>query len=216
MAPNELIDIFNDNKEHIGIATRAEAHANGLWHQTFHCWVLRKTQDKNYVLFQLRSPRAEVFPGALDISAAGHLLAGERPEVEGIRELKEELGIDVKTGQAISLGWYHIAVQIGDFINREFPHTFLVEHGAHPLEYNVDPEEVSGLFQVELSAAMGLANGDLKSVMAEGFKLDSAGNKVPQVLKVTKDDIAGRMGSYFLRAFIAAERFFEGKRPLTM
>ena len=88
---SELLRIFNINMKHIGEATRAEVHAKGLWHETFHCWLVSKIEDQYYLYFQLRSACKKDYASQFDITAAGHLLANERAE-DGIRELQEELG----------------------------------------------------------------------------------------------------------------------------
>ncbi|MDF2939105.1 MAG: hypothetical protein K0Q90_4478, partial [Paenibacillaceae bacterium] len=94
MAQDENFDIFDEHMNHIGTASRQEAHAQGLWHRTFHCWVLRKGSAGWEILLQLRHKDKDTFPGLLDVSSAGHLLAGELVE-DGVRELEEELGIGV-------------------------------------------------------------------------------------------------------------------------
>src|SRR5207302_643541 len=92
MGDQEYLDIFDDNLEHIGIVSREEAHKRGHWHQSFHCWLIRRDNGCQYVLFQQRGPQKKVYPGKYDITAAGHLTAGET-EKNGIRELNEELGL---------------------------------------------------------------------------------------------------------------------------
>ncbi|CAM5275178.1 NUDIX hydrolase OS=Lysinibacillus sphaericus OX=1421 GN=LS41612_02185 PE=4 SV=1 [Lysinibacillus sphaericus] len=48
---------------------------------------------RTYIYFQIRSGQKKDYPGLLDITAAGHLLAVETVEA-GIREVKEELGVN--------------------------------------------------------------------------------------------------------------------------
>ena len=89
---NEILDIYDAKMNHIGTASREEAHKFGYWHQTFHCWIVRREKGKNYVLFQIRDKEKQDAPNKLDITAAGHLKSGETKE-DGLRELSEELGI---------------------------------------------------------------------------------------------------------------------------
>ena len=82
----EMIDIFDGNHRLIGSFERKAAHVQGLWHQTFHCWITWK----DTVILQLRAPTKANYPNMLDISAAGHLEAGETP-LERVREIEAEL-----------------------------------------------------------------------------------------------------------------------------
>src|SRR4051794_1911294 len=115
MGEDELLDVFDDNMELIRKAPRAEVHAKGLWHQTFHCWIVRAAHDGQYVLFQRRGPTKKVFPNTLDITAAGHLQSGETVE-DGIREVNEELGISARYGDLIPLGIKFDVAQIGPIV----------------------------------------------------------------------------------------------------
>ncbi len=39
---DELIDIFDENMNLLGTAMKSQAHREGLWHKTFHCWLARR------------------------------------------------------------------------------------------------------------------------------------------------------------------------------
>lgn len=90
----EMIKIYDEQKNPLGITSRDIVHQKGYWHDTFHCWFLKNENNIDYIYFQLRSKVKNDFPNLLDITAAGHILANETVG-EGIREIKEELGMDV-------------------------------------------------------------------------------------------------------------------------
>lgn len=86
----ELLPIVDENDVVVGAATRREVHQRSLRHRAVHCVV---TDGAGRVLFQLRSPRKDMYPGWWDISMGGHVNAGEEYEAAVLRELREELGI---------------------------------------------------------------------------------------------------------------------------
>jgi isopentenyl-diphosphate delta-isomerase type 1 len=77
-------------------APRDEVHKTGSWHKTVHIWVFN---SQNQLLLQKRAKKKESFPGLWDISAAGHISAGDESRRTACRELKEELGIDVSENE---------------------------------------------------------------------------------------------------------------------
>lgn len=92
---DELVDIYNDNNETLGIEKmKSEAHKNGLWHRSSHIWIYNSRSE---ILLQLRADNKEMYPNMWDISAAGHVDAGEEPIVAALREMEEEIGLSVKT-----------------------------------------------------------------------------------------------------------------------
>jgi len=89
-----MLDVLNNDGSISGkIASREEVHRKGLHHRTVHIWVLN---SKGELLLQKRSAQKEVFPGLWDISCAGHLSTGDSSISGALRELKEELGLDVR------------------------------------------------------------------------------------------------------------------------
>ena len=90
----EYIDIFDENNNPIGEKKeKQQAHEDGNFHRTAHVWIIN---DKNELLLQKRSTRKKSHPNCWDISGAGHIKAGEAIIDGAIRELKEELGIEIE------------------------------------------------------------------------------------------------------------------------
>src|SRR5690606_34920459 len=115
----EMLKIFDSDKNHIGIATREEVHRLGHWHEAFHCWFISKEEGgKYYIYLQLRSSKKKDYPNLLDITAAGHLLAHETI-LDGVREIKEEIGIEVLPNQLELLGSIDYCVEKENLIDRE-------------------------------------------------------------------------------------------------
>lgn len=88
----ERFDIYDNQQKWIGTAPRNEVHAKGYWHRSFHCWIVRDEGDQRMILFQRRRDIKDTFPGYYDITATGHLTAGEQAQ-DASRELEEELGV---------------------------------------------------------------------------------------------------------------------------
>jgi isopentenyldiphosphate isomerase len=119
----ELLDVYDPTGErHLGTKPRDAVHRDGDWHRCFHLWVV--TADG--VLLQRRSRAKEAFPGMLDATAAGHLVAGEQV-ADGLREVEEELGATWPLEALSDLGVHRVDDHpTPATTNREFQHVFAV------------------------------------------------------------------------------------------
>ena len=90
--PHELFDVVDANDRVIGTAPRGVVHAEGLLHRAVHILVQRGNGD---VFLQKRSMHKDSHPGKWDSSSSGHLDSGEGYAAAAVRELREELGIEV-------------------------------------------------------------------------------------------------------------------------
>jgi len=108
-----------------GIKTKAEVHRDGDWHVAAHVWLI--TPDHR-VLLQRRSVEKENWPGYWDVSAAGHLSAGETPAEGAVRETFEELGLRLEPGELQRLGVAReeSVLRDGTYIDRELHEIFVV------------------------------------------------------------------------------------------
>jgi isopentenyldiphosphate isomerase len=116
----ELLDVFDERGRHRGAKPRGDVHRDGDWHLAFHLWVVSPAG----VLLQRRARDKASWPGYLDASAAGHLLAGEAI-ADGLREAEEELGAVYAFDALTPLGVHRVAEeQAGGIVNREHQHVF--------------------------------------------------------------------------------------------
>lgn len=102
----ELFDVYNEDGTPAGyVASRDFVHWKGLWHTTVHIWVVGKDEEGcPTLLLQLRSADRRLYPSCWDISSAGHLPAGEDGLTGAVREIGEELGLNVTPEQLEYIG----------------------------------------------------------------------------------------------------------------
>ncbi|QOR68195.1 NUDIX domain-containing protein [Cytobacillus suaedae] len=193
---SELIKIFDENRNPIGTATREEVHKNGYWHETFHCWLIQQEKNQLYIYLQLRSPLKKDYPTLLDITAAGHILSHETVE-DGIREIKEEIGIDVNMEELITVGVIDYSVFKGEFIDKELAHVFLFKGDFGFKDFTIQREEVSGIYRVTFDDFEQLWLGNLNEVHAIGFEESGLGERMSIDKTVTKADFVPHEKSYY-------------------
>ena len=91
-SPDEIFDIVNERDEVIGQARRQEVHARGLWHRAIHVLVFNARGE---VFLQKRSMLKDTAKGKWDSSTSGHVDRGETYDATAVRELREEIGLQV-------------------------------------------------------------------------------------------------------------------------
>lgn len=206
----EMIDIFDENYTYIGCAEKSVAHKFGLWHQTFQCWIIRRRDNNNYILFQKRANQKKDSPGLFDISAAGHLQAGEKKE-DGVRELEEEIGIKCDNNSLRYLGVRIAAYRFKDLINKEFCHVFLLEDERKIDAYILEKDEVTGLLELDIKDAISLFSNQRKVVKGSYFE---SGRGLIRTVSVDISKFVPRIDSYYLKVCLLASSYFEGDTKL--
>lgn len=210
---DELIDVVSATGQYLRTTTRAEVHAEGLWHQSFHCMVIRPGSGR--VVLQRRHQSKAAFPGLLDLSATGHLSAGETP-ADGIRELEEELGVEIDRDRLVPVGVRLLADDEGEGINRERVHLFFVADDRPLDAFAPDPGEVDGLVEASADDLMGLV-GELDGrepapVGGSGWR---PGGDVEEI-EVRRADLVKPVDGYWTLLLMMAGRFARGERPIVI
>ncbi|MDD5438313.1 MAG: NUDIX domain-containing protein [Patescibacteria group bacterium] len=145
---DELIDIFNEKNEPIGQKMKHEAHRDGTWHRVSHVWIYNL---KGEILLQLRAKNKELYPDMWDISAAGHLGAGEDPITGGLREMEEEIGLTAKPEDLEFLKIRELKINIGQMVNNEFCYVYLMKYDGDIDNLDLRDGEVAKLKLLKLN-----------------------------------------------------------------
>ncbi|MFC4600666.1 NUDIX hydrolase [Cohnella hongkongensis] len=171
----ELFDIYDEHGVWIGTAERQEVHRLGLWHRTVHCWLVRREESEGRtatrVLFQQRSANKDTGASCFDITAAGHLEAGETHEAI-VRELQEELGVTVRFEQLREFG---IVREQGSgiigglsYIDNEVSRVYGLITELELADFRLQEEEVAGLYEADADELIELMEGRRELVRARG------------------------------------------------
>ncbi|GAB3056692.1 NUDIX hydrolase [Salinicoccus sesuvii] len=192
----ELLKTFDEEGQFLGIAPREEVHSKGLWYETFHCWFISKSNDRSFIHFQIRSKNKKDYPNKLDISSAGHLLSNERIE-DGIREVHEELGVNVLLDDLIYVGKIPDKIIEQNIIDKEYGHVYLyfLPDNART-DYKFEDGEVSGIVRIELELFERLWFNNLKNVRAYSLTVDDDNKMQEKNTLVVKSDFLPHADSY--------------------
>ena len=209
MSSDEAIDRVTATGVFVETLSRSEVHRLGHWHQVFHCLIVRPTRST--VVLQRRSASARSFAGRLDLSATGHLVAGEDPTA-GIRELREELGIHVDHDQLVPLGTRLLADDSGEGQNRERIHVFLLSDERPLTDFEPDPSEVQSLVEVPIDELLLVLDDPAAEAKATEWQ---PGSK-PRDTILSAQELVGQVDSYWLVLLVMAQRFVDGNRPLAI
>ncbi len=137
----EVLDSFGNKTGRLKL--RSEVHRDGDWHRAVHIWIMN---SNNQLLIQQRSAIKDINPGRWTSSCGGHVDPGEGSIGAAVRELKEELGIDVDPESLEYLGTikrYHSAHN--DFNDQELIDLFLVVGDYQIRDFDQEEEEVHKL-----------------------------------------------------------------------
>jgi len=206
---DEKIDVLDARGLMTGkVAWKSEAHRLGLWHRCFHCWIASPEMPSGgpYLFVQRRAAGKKTWPDRLDVTVGGHLGAGEEALEGGLREIKEELGLQVAAGDLLSLGTRRAELEIPAGIDREFQEVFLLVRSLSPEDLRLQKEEVAAVARIRLDDIEALGKGS--EVPAEEW----TDEKTAPVSVRLADFVAGEDG-YLLWAARAARNVLDGKPP---
>ncbi len=143
----EELDVLDDNGNLTGkTKDRKLIHRDGDWHKAVHIWIVN---DNNEILLQRRVAWKDSNPNMLDISCAGHVVAGDSSLSSAVRELSEELGIDVTPEDLRFVKRFkHQSKLSPTFINNEFNDMFILSTKKTVAEMKIQEEEVAEAFFV--------------------------------------------------------------------
>lgn len=210
MSHEELLDVVTPTGVYVETLPRPIVHEQGLWHQTFHCLVVRPSHRS--VILQERSPQKASFAGLCDLSVTGHLEAGESPQ-DGIRELREELGIDASIDQLVPVGIRLLADDLGEgHTNRERVHVFFMADDRPVSDYRPPADEVTALVEIQTEDFVALFGPEQPGVPATRHTAKEGA----VAIELHAADLVVPTDGYWVVLAVMAQRFVDGVGPLAV
>ncbi|HOU35887.1 MAG TPA: glycogen/starch synthase, partial [Candidatus Omnitrophota bacterium] len=117
----QYLDVRDAEGNAIGLVMpKTQMHLAGEWHSDVYVFVINKDGQ---ILLQRRAASKKMYPGLLEASASGHVLAGETPEQAAVSRMQQELGMKVQADHLI-----RITSQRGIRIQRDFIQQGMIEN----------------------------------------------------------------------------------------
>ena len=122
------------------IELEKKCHREGLWHKAVVCFY---NKLKSQVLLQKRSANKKCGLNTWDVTAGGHVLAGEFGFQSILRECEEELGIKLNKNDITFIG-AGISTNIkGNIVNNHFNEYYVANKEIDETKLKLQEEEVS-------------------------------------------------------------------------
>jgi isopentenyldiphosphate isomerase len=154
-------------------------------------------------LFQQRSRKKDTHPGSFDITAAGHLAAGESPQ-DIVRELEEELGVQVTFQQLFEYGIIREqasgVVDGVPYIDAEVSHVYGLVTSMSLMDFRLQEEEVSGLYEADADELIALMEGKVKELEVHGVELHDGKMQTAKAV-ITSGSFVSRDYGYYISVF---------------
>ena len=134
----EIIDIFDDYENLIGISEKDEAHKNKKWHKAVNLYII---DSKGNILLQKRSSFKKQYPNYWSCSVGGHVLSKEEPIDAIVRECYEELNLKIDKINLIHVASY----KESNDSNFEFLNTYILKIELDINDISFNTNEISKL-----------------------------------------------------------------------
>ncbi len=165
----EILNIVDENDKIIGQDIRTNVHKKGLRHREIWVWLYN---DQGEILFQLRPKDAETRPGLLDASAGGHVDLDNDYEQAAVREIKEELGLDLKPEDLIFIAKRHSRVihEETNIINDKFKKVFAYKFNDSIDKLMEKTQEAAGFEWWPIEKVLNMPEEEKKKFVPTIFK----------------------------------------------
>lgn len=160
MQNNEYLDILDEQGNKIGKTdTRENIHEKGLIHSEVTAVIYTETGK---VLLQKRNNNKKTYGGVWSITG-GHVLTGESKLEAIIREVKEELNLDVKIHNIEKVVTYYSTRKKDKIINNKFMTIFLIRICEEDInKIKIQKAELEKIKFITINELKALVNKDEK------------------------------------------------------
>ncbi|MCM1132946.1 MAG: NUDIX domain-containing protein [Ruminococcus flavefaciens] len=148
---DEFLNLIDEENHILAKAKpRCLVHRDGDLHPAVHVWIIREKDMGVYLLLQKRSAEKLINPGCYDVSSAGHVPQGEEFRISAVREVQEELGIELQEGNLEFLSLYRSSYNCGEVHDNEIRAVYLCKEKIDADNLVLQKSEVEGVAWAEL------------------------------------------------------------------
>lgn len=140
-SPDELLAVVDSADVEIGAETRSRIHSDGLLHRAVHVLVFDRSGS---LIIQQRSTLKDTFPLHWEC-VGGHLSPGETYGSAAVREVREELGVEVSDLKFIC------KIPASHATGLEFLEVFRATAQSDPIP---EPQEIIGIDRLSPDALL--------------------------------------------------------------
>ena len=159
----EYFDVLDENGKPTGIQkSREECHKEGLWHRAVLVFIL--DPDNKHVLLQCRSPKKRMWPNLWDVTAGGHVTAGDDATRAIIRETKEELGLDIDESELEFVEEKKSIHIQKDIINKHFNDMYVIHRDVNLDDIVMQESEVQDVRWFDIDEVICRVNNNYEGI----------------------------------------------------
>ena len=191
------------------VKTLQQAWDDEDWIGTFNLWVI---QDKPVpaIVYQQRSPKSNWAPNKLDVTAGGHYETREEI-LDGLREVREELGKNYKVDQLTYLGRkLHVSPDTKGRMRQNVVEIFMTVDNSDLVKFKLQESEVYAVCICPIPELIKVHTNEDYSFKADG--ITSGGEKIE--INVNKDSFPYNWDNYHFKIVLLADRLLKGEKHL--
>ena len=132
----EMLRIYDENHNYLGVEKRSIVHELGLWHDEICLCILDVKNNK--ILLQKRSKNKRLYPDKWGMTA-GHVTSSETVEQCLKKEAKEELGFDIEKYNPVAMK----ILKTQNVNDNNFMHYYYIDANIPIEKFKIQKEELS-------------------------------------------------------------------------
>ncbi len=154
---DEFLNIIDDRARITSESKpRSLVHRDGELHPTVHVWMIKRRDMGVFVLLQKRAHNKEINPDCFDVSAAGHVSQGDEFRYTALKEVHEELGLDIERSKLEFIGLKRAEYSKGDIHDNELVAVYICRESINIEDLTLQSSEVSEVCWAEIDELLSI------------------------------------------------------------
>jgi len=154
---DEFLNLIDDRARITAASKpRTLVHRDGDLHPTVHIWMIKRRDMGVFVLLQKRAHEKEINPDCYDVSAAGHVSQGDEFRYTALKEVHEELGLDIGRSKLEFIGLKKAEYSKDDIHDNELVAVYICRENIDIEDLVLQSSEVSEVCWAEIDELLSV------------------------------------------------------------